>query len=84
MIGYLLGKLPKGEGLYLKVGRADGITFITVASDILGDLYTFSSTNYVEVVDKVSNYIDSLTNYDKYEKLIDEINGCFEEEVVNA
>jgi hypothetical protein len=84
MIGYLLGKLPKGEGMYLKVGREDGITFITVSSDVLGDLYTFSSTNYVEVVDKVSNYIDSLTDFNKYEKLLDEINGCFEEEVVNG
>lgn len=84
MIGYLTGRLPEGEGLYLKVGKEDNIIFMTVSSDILGDLYTFSSPNYVEVIDRVNNYIDSLSDSDKFEKLMNEIDSCFTGEVVNA
>lgn len=74
MIFELAKKLEKIDGsLSLNISTEGNITCIEVVSDIIGTMYSFSSTDRLEVYTKVLNYIDCLKDYDKFESLLKEI-----------
>ena len=74
MIFELTKKLEELDGsLSLKVSTEGNITCIEVISDIIGTMYSFSSTDRLEVYTKVSRYIDCLKDYDKFEELLREV-----------
>lgn len=65
------------NSLSIKVSTEGSITCIEVESDIIGSLYSFSSTNRLEVFDKVRNYIGCLEDCDRFEQLIKEVSTEF-------
>lgn len=74
MIFELTKKLEELDGsLSLKVSTEGNITCVEVVSDIIGTMYSFSSTDRLEVYAKVLRYIDCLKDYDKFESLIKEV-----------
>lgn len=74
MIFELTKKLEEVDGsLSLKVSTEGNITCIEVVSDIIGTMYSFSSTDRLEVYTKILRYIDCLKDYDKFESLLREV-----------
>jgi len=59
--------------LSIMVNVYDGITTIGVHHDVLGDFYTFSSTNELEVFSRVNEFINSLDDGNKFFSFIREI-----------
>ena len=51
----------------------DGVYTIGVYASSIGDLYTYSSTDTSECYKKVLDFIDCLTDSEKFDKLISEI-----------
>ena len=74
MIFELTKKLEEIDGsLSLKVSTEGSITCIEVVSDCIGTMYSFSSTDRLEVYNKILNYIECLKDYDKFESLLKEV-----------
>ena len=74
MIFELTKKLEELDGsLSLKVSTEGSITCIEVVNDVIGPMYSFSSTDRLEVYTKVLRYIDCLKDCDKFEELLREV-----------
>jgi hypothetical protein len=74
MIFELTKRLEKIDSdLAIQVATEGSITSIEVVSSILGTLYSFSSTDRLEVYTKVLRYIDCLEDCDKFEELLKEV-----------
>ena len=71
MILELAKKLPEGLGVGIEV--RDNIYKISIVNNLLLELYSFSSTNPIEVFNRVNNYIDTLDNWDKFEEFYSDI-----------
>ena len=71
MILELAKKLPEGLGVGIEV--RDNIYKISVVNNLLLELYSFSSTNPIEVFNRVNSYIDTLDNWDKFEEFYSDI-----------
>lgn len=59
--------------LAIQVSTEGSITSIKVVSSIVGTLYSFSSTDRLEVYSKVLRYIDCLKDCEKFEELLREV-----------
>jgi hypothetical protein len=74
MIFELTKKLEEVDSsLSLKVSTEGNITCIEVVNDIIGTMYSFSSTDRLEVYTKVLRYIDCLEDCEKFEELLKEV-----------
>ena len=71
MILELAKKLPEGLGVGIEV--RDNIYKISIVNNLLLELYSFSSTNPIEVFTRVNSYIDTLDNWDKFEEFYSDI-----------
>ena len=71
MILELAKKLPNGLGIGIEV--VDNQYKISVVNRLLLELYSFTSTNPIEVYNKVNNYIDTLDNWEKFEEFYSDI-----------
>lgn len=71
MILELAKKLPEGLGVGIEV--RDNIYKISIVNNLLLELYSFSSTNPIEVFNRVNSYIDTLDNWDKFEEFYSDI-----------
>ena len=71
MILELAKKLPEGLGIGIEV--RDNIYKISVVNGLLLELYSFSSTNPIEVFNRVNSYIDTLDDWDKFEEFYSDI-----------
>ena len=71
MILELAKKLPEGLGVGIEV--RDNIYKISIVNNLLLELYSFSSTNPIEVFNRVNRYIDTLDNWDKFEEFYSDI-----------
>ena len=71
MILELAKKLPEGLGVGIEV--RDNIYKISIVNNLLLELYSFSSTNPIEVFNKVNNYINTLDNWEKFEQFYSDI-----------
>ena len=71
MILELAKKLPNGLGIGIEV--VDNQYKISVVNGLLLELYSFTSTNPIEVYNKVNNYIDTLDNWEKFEEFYSDI-----------
>lgn len=67
-------KLDDSLGLFIST---DGVLFtIEVRSSLVdGGFYSFTSTDIVEVVDRVENFYKSLLDCDRFDKLLDEVSN---------
>ena len=80
MILELAKKLPEGLGVGIEV--RDNIYKISIVNNLLLELYSFSSTNPIEVFNRVNRYFDTLDNWDKFEEFYSDIkNNKLEVEV---
>jgi hypothetical protein len=74
MIFELTKKLEEVDSsLSLKVSTEGNITCLEVVNDIIGTMYSFSSTDRLEVYTKVLRYIDCLEDCEKFEELLKEV-----------
>jgi hypothetical protein len=74
MIFELTKKLEElDSSLSLKVSTEGNITCLEVVNDIIGTMYSFSSTDRLEVYTKVLRYIDCLEDCEKFEELLKEV-----------
>ena len=71
MILELAKKLPNGLGIGIEV--VDNQYKISVVNGLLLELYSFTSTNPIEVFNKVNNYIDTLDSWEKFEEFYSDI-----------
>ena len=71
MILELAKKLPNGLGIGIEV--VDNLYKIAVVNGLLLELYSFTSTNPIEVFNKVNNYIETLDNWEKFEEFYSDI-----------
>lgn len=71
MILELAKKLPEGLGVGIEV--RDNIYKISIVNNLLLELYSFSSTNPIEVFNRVNSYIETLDNWDKFEEFYSDI-----------
>ena len=71
MILELAKKLPEGLGVGIEV--RDNIYKISIVNNLLLELYSFSSTNPIEVFNRVNRYIDTLDDWDKFEEFYSDI-----------
>ena len=71
MILELAKRLP--EGLGVGIEARDHIYKISIVNNLLLELYSFSSTNPIEVFNRVNSYIDTLDNWDKFEEFYSDI-----------
>lgn len=71
MILELAKRLPEGLGVGIEV--RDNIYKISIVNNLLLELYSFSSTNPIEVFNRVNSYIDTLDNWDKFEEFYSDI-----------
>ena len=71
MILELAKRLPEGLGVGIEV--RDNIYKISIVNNLLLELYSFSSTNPIEVFNRVNRYIDTLDNWDKFEEFYSDI-----------
>ena len=71
MILELAKKLPNGLGIGIEV--VGNQYKIAVVNNIMLELYSFTSTNPIEVFNKVNNYIDTLDNWEKFEEFYSDI-----------
>lgn len=71
MILELAKKLPEGLGVGIEV--RDNIYKISIVNNLLLELYSFSSTNPIEVFNRVNSYIDTLDDWDKFEEFYSDI-----------
>ena len=67
----LAKKLPEGLGVGIEV--RDNIYKISIVNNLLLELYSFSSTNPIEVFNRVNSYIDTLDDWDKFEEFYSDI-----------
>lgn len=66
-----LGSLD--SSLSVVVNKSGNIYTIGVRSDELGDMYSFSSPSVYECFDRTRKYLECLTNIEKFDELIKEI-----------
>lgn len=68
-----LGKIDSSLSLRLRYGK--GILTIEVYNEVLGDIYTYSSTSILDVYNRVDKFISCLEDKDSTSlfKLLDEI-----------
>lgn len=68
-----LGKVDSSLSLRLRYGK--GILTIEVYNEVLGDIYTYSSTSILDVYNRVNKFISCLEDKDSTSlfKLLDEI-----------
>ena len=71
MILELAKRLPEGLGVGIEV--RDNIYKISIVNNLLLELYSFSSTNPIEVFNRVNSYIETLDNWDKFEEFYSDI-----------
>ena len=71
MILELAKKLPEGLGVGIEV--RDNIYKISIVNNLLLELYSFSSTNPIEVFNRVNSYIDTLDDWGKFEEFYSDI-----------
>lgn len=68
----LLTRLTNAE-LEMKINIADNIYNVSAFNDVLGDVYSFSSTDFVECLMKINEFSKCLTDSDKFFNFINKI-----------
>lgn len=61
------------EDLSTIINVVDGMYTIGVFAEGIGTIYSFSSTDVNEVYTKVNEFVDTLTDEEKFEELLEKI-----------
>lgn len=61
------------SSLSVFVNKSGSIYTIGVTSDEIGDMYSFSSPSVYECFDRTKKYIECLTNIEKFDEFVKEI-----------